>query len=126
VSILKAAVEALLDPDGPPVEVAVDRHFAPGFRQRADGARFDRLAFLDRMRGLRAAAERVDVRVLDELVVGARYAERHVIDIALRDGTRVRREVLVFAERDAAGRFLRIDEATVALDDEGPPRPDGG
>jgi hypothetical protein len=124
-STLRQAVADLLDPDGPPVEAAADRHFAPGFRQRADGTWLDRPAFLERMRGLRAAAERIDVRVLDELADGARYAERHVIDIALRDGTRVRREVLVFATRDADGRFLQIDEATVEPDDEGSARPDG-
>jgi len=36
-----------------------------------------------------------------------------VIDLAQRDGGHVVREVFVFAERDADGRFVRIEEATL-------------
>ncbi|WP_022929811.1 hypothetical protein [Patulibacter americanus] len=113
-SILKAVVELLLDPDGPSVEAAADRHFAPGFRQRVNGAWVERRAFLAGMADLRATVERATITVLDELVDGRRYAERHRIDLELRDGARVRREVFVFAERDADGRFVRIEEASVA------------
>jgi hypothetical protein len=37
-----------------------------------------------------------------------------VIDLAQRDGEHVVREVFVFAERDADGRFVRIEEAALA------------
>jgi hypothetical protein len=118
VSILKDAVEALLDSDGPSVEAAADRHFAPGFRQRVNGTWVDRPAFLAGVADLRATVERATITVLDELVEGPRYAERHRIDLELRDGTRARREVFVFAERDGDGRFVRIEEASLATGDD--------
>jgi hypothetical protein len=120
-STMRDAVLDLLGDRGPSVAEAVDRHFATTFSQRVDGTDLDRAAFLERMTALRASVLRVDLTVLDELADGPRYAERHVVDLELRDGARLRREVLVFAERDASGRFVRIDEAGVApRDDPGP------
>jgi hypothetical protein len=120
-SAMREAVLDLLTPGDRPVREAVDRHVAPGFRQRVDGAELDREAFVARMTALRASVARVAFTVLDEVQDGSRYAERHRIELVLTDGTRVRREVLVFAERDARGRFVRIDEAGFAVPDD-PPR----
>lgn len=53
------------------------------------------------------------VTVLDEVVDTARYAQRHRIELTFRDGSRVSREVYVFAELDAESRFVRIDEVTL-------------
>lgn len=118
-STIKAAVDDLFDRQLP-VEEALDRHFAPGFRQRTNGDWEDRPAVLARIAELREIAEHVTVTVLDELADGARYAERHVVDLVRRDGARVAQEVYVFAERDADGRFVRIEEASLPLETDGP------
>jgi len=107
------AVEDLFNNRGLSVQEAVDRHYAPGFRQRTDGHWDDRAALLARTAALRDVVERATITVLDELSDGPRYAERHVIDLAQRDGGHIVREVFVFAERDADGRFVRIEEATL-------------
>lgn len=106
------AIDDLLGAGGLTAEEAVDRHFGPDFRQSVDGTWLDRAAFLARMVELRAGVEHAAVTVLDELTDGDRYAERHVIELHLRDGTRVAREVSVFARRDPDGRFRRIEETS--------------
>lgn len=111
---IKAAIDDLLNNRQLSVEEAADRHFAPGFRQRTNGSWDDRSAFLSRITELREVVERATVTVLDELGDGERYAERHLIELARRDGEHIAQEVLLFAERDSAGRFVRIEEATVA------------
>lgn len=79
----------------------------------------DRPTFLAGIAELRETVADVVVEVLDELVAGDGYAERHIIGLTMRDGGRIRQEVYVFAERDPDGRFVRIEEATVPL----PPPP---
>jgi hypothetical protein len=112
---IKDAVEDLLNNRQMTAEEAVDRHFAPTFRQRTNGSWNDRAAFLARIVLLREAVEHATITVLDELVDADRYAERHVVDLVKRDGARVVQEVYVFAERDPGGRFTRIEEATLML-----------
>ena len=68
------------------------------------------------MRMLVAIAVDVVFVVLDELGDAGHYAERHVIDLVMRDGERVRQEVYVFAARDPDGRFARIEETTLTLE----------
>lgn len=108
---LRHAIEDLLAPQMP-LDEALDRHFAPGFRQRAHGQWHDRAAFRARMAQLRARLVRATITVLDEHVDGLRYAERHGIDMLLHDGDRLVLEVFVFARLDAQGRFLCIEEVT--------------
>ena len=62
---------------------------------------------------LRDAVRPVTFTVLDEMVDGVRYAERHVIELVRHEGERIAQEVYVFAERDQDGRFVRIEEAAV-------------
>lgn len=109
---IREAVEDLFNDGGLSIEEAIDRHYAPGFRQRTDGSWDDRAAVAARMGQLRERVARATITVLDELSDGPRYAERHIIDLALRDGEHIVREVLVFADRAADGRFARIEEAT--------------
>lgn len=112
-STIQAAIDDLLNNRHLTAAEAVDRHFAPTFRQRTNGSWDDRAAFLARMVALRELVAHATISVLDELADGGRYAERHVVDLLKRDGERIVQEVYVFAERDADGRFTRIEEATV-------------
>ncbi|MDR6936510.1 nuclear transport factor 2 family protein [Luteibacter sp. 3190] len=112
-TILRKAILDLFDP-GVPTTDAAERHFDPSFRQRVDGAWIDRAAFVAGIEVLKEDLVRVDVSVLDELVVDERYAERHVIDLELRNGARIAREVYVFGRRGPDGRFVSIEEATIA------------
>lgn len=114
-STIKDAVEDLLNNRRLTVDEAVDRHFAPSFRQRTNGSWDDRAAFRARIVLLREVVEHTTITVLDELVAADHYAERHVVDLVKRDGERIVQEVYVFAERDPDGRFIRIEEATVML-----------
>jgi len=113
-STLKEAIDDLLDPKLP-LQATVDRHFAPGFRQRTNGQWDDRDAFVARIARLRDGLERAQVTVLDEHVDGRRHAQRHVIELMLRDGQRIAQEVYLFAQRDGEGRFTRIEEVTLAV-----------
>ena len=94
---------------------AADRHFAPDYRQRTDGSWDERDGFLEHIAHLRSVVAEGTVRVLDEFRDGACYADRHVVDIVKRDGSRVEMEVYVFAELAEDGRFLRVEETTLLL-----------
>ncbi len=114
-STLKQAIEDLFDPQLS-AEEAFNRHFSPSFRQRVNGSWGDRSTFLATIVLLREVVERTTVTVLDEFIDGDRYAERHVVDLRKRDGTRILQEVYVFAQRDSGGRFVRIEETTLPLE----------
>jgi hypothetical protein len=114
-STLKDAIHDLFNNPLLTTDDAIDRHFAPGFRQRTNGHWDERAAFRARMLLLRDVVAHATVSVLDELVDGDRYAERHVIDLMKRDGERILQEVYVFAKRDREGRFTRIEETSFAL-----------
>ena len=113
---LKNAVEDLLDVGQLSIEEALDRHFAPTFRQRVNGRWSDRADFSARIAAVRDMASQVTFTVLDEIADGACYAERHVIEMVQHDGKRIVQEVYVFAERDLHGRFVRIEEATMSIE----------
>jgi hypothetical protein len=118
VTTIKDAVDDLFNnPELPPAD-AVDRHYGPGFRQRTNGDWDERSGLLARVVEGREVIERATITVLDELIDGTRYAERHVVDLAQTNGGRIRQEVYVFAEQDSDGRFVRIEEMTLLL--EGP------
>jgi hypothetical protein len=113
---IKDAVEDLLNNLQLTADEAVERHFDPTFRQRTNGSWDDRPAFLARIVLLRELVAHATITVLDELADGERYAERHVVDLVKRDGARLVQEVYLFAERGPDGRFTRIEEATVMLE----------
>ena len=116
-STIEAAVDDLLNNRQLTAAEALDRYFGPAFRQRTNGSWDDRTAVLARAIQLRDLVEHATITVLDELAVGDRYAERHLIDLRHRDGTRTVQEVYLFAERDADGRFTRIEETAVVWRD---------
>jgi hypothetical protein len=113
---IKDAVEDLLNNRQLTANEAVDRHFGPTFCQRTNGSWDDRPAFLSRIALLRKVVEHATIIVLNELVDGDRYAERHVVDLVKYDGERMVQEVYVFANRDPDGRFTRIEETTLLLE----------
>jgi hypothetical protein len=113
---IKAAVDDLFNHPQLPAEQAFDRHYAASFRQRINGAWSERPELVARIVDLREVVERATITVLDELIDGDRYAERLVIDLLNRDGQRLVQEVYVFATRDADGRFVQIEETTLALE----------
>lgn len=113
-AILKQAIDDLFNPRLA-LDVALDRHFSPGFLQRVNGAWIDRAAFRAAIAQSRATLVRATITVLDEFVEGPRYSERHVIELVRCDGDRASQEVYVFAQRDRLGRFVRIEELVLAL-----------
>lgn len=113
---IAAALTDLLFTPGLDLTEAVDRHFAPDYRQRTDGRWDDRAEFTSHIAHLRTIVADGSVQVLDELVQGDRYADRHLVDITKTDGSTVRMEVYVFAEFTPDGRFRRIEETTLMLD----------
>ncbi|WP_369936178.1 nuclear transport factor 2 family protein [Xanthomonas tesorieronis] len=115
---VQAAVEDLLNNRELSVAEAMDRHFSVAFRQCTDGKWEDRAAVIQRIAQLRDTLEHATFTVHEELSCGTRYAERHTIGLALCDGSAIAFEVHVFAERDRAGRFLRIEEATRRIPDD--------
>jgi hypothetical protein len=94
---------------------AADRHFAPDYRQRTDGSWDERDGFVEHIAHLRSIVAGGSVRVLDEFRAGPLYADRHVVEILKRDGSRVEMEAYVFAEFAADGRFRRVEETTLML-----------
>ncbi|WP_217631337.1 nuclear transport factor 2 family protein [Rhodococcus triatomae] len=109
------ALDALLNDRDTPLAEIVDRHFTPDYRQRTDGSWDDRAGFVRHIEHLRSLVRRASVTVLDELVDGDTYAERHVVEVDKVDGSRAAHEVYVFAQITADGRFSRLEEATVLL-----------
>ncbi|KJS53975.1 hypothetical protein VM98_22040 [Streptomyces rubellomurinus subsp. indigoferus] len=110
-----AALTDLLFTPGLDLAEAVDRHFAPDYRQRTDGRWDDREEFTAHIAHLRTIVAGGEIQVLEELVQGDLYAERHIIDVHKTDGSSVRMEVYLFGEFAPDGRFRRIEETTLML-----------
>jgi len=113
---IHSALDQILNQQQIPLEEVLDRHFSPEYRQRTNGCWDDREAFVQHARKLREIVASARIEVLDELRDGKRYADRHRIHVTLRDGTQVVQEVYLFAELDASGRFVRIEETTLMLE----------
>ena len=94
---------------------AIDKHFAPYYRQRTDGVWSNCAEFAEHIAHLRAVVSHGTLEVHEELRDGSIYAERHTIDVTKTDGSRVVTEVYVFGECAPDGRFLRIEETTLML-----------
>ncbi|AWB92265.1 nuclear transport factor 2 family protein [Aeromicrobium chenweiae] len=109
------AITPLFDPSVD-LQDAVERHFSPSFRRRADDGQWggrDELAAS--MAQLREAMASATIEVHDELIDDHLYADRHTVRVVMKDGSVLRTEVYVFARHDADGRFQEIREATVLL-----------
>lgn len=112
---LKDAIDDLLNNSQLSTTEALNKHFAPNFRQRVNGQWVDRATFADQIARLRKIVQSTQVMVLDEIATKHRYAEHHLIELLMHDGGRSSHEVMVFGELGPDGRFVRLEEATVAL-----------
>ncbi len=119
---LRDALADLLEHREVPLDEAADRHIGSDFRQRTNGQWDDRAGFLARIADLRGNIQRFTMTVLDEIIDGDRYAERHVIDLLFSDGRRVVQEVYLFAALDSDGRFERIEEVSLPIKADALPR----
>jgi AhpD family alkylhydroperoxidase len=81
----------------------------------------DRAAFVDFVKATRGQIRGGTVTVLDEVVSGDRYAEKHRYRITLNDGTTAQREVVVFGRFAADGRFAELSEAGTDIVDRPAP-----
>jgi SnoaL-like domain len=107
--ISDAIRETALDPAGDLSEV-LDKYYAPDYMHRNDGETMDRAAFAEMVAKYRGQIAGGSVTVLDEMYDGDRYAERHVYDITLSDGSRINRELYLFGTLAEDGRFRHITE----------------
>lgn len=113
---IRLALDELLNQRHLPLEDVLDRHFSPEYRQRTNGRWDDREAFSRHARKLREVVASARIEVLDEIRDGNRYADRHRVHVTKHDGGQAVQEVYLFAELDAAGRFLRVEEVTLMLE----------
>ena len=107
---IRDAVNDLAFAPHEPVETALDRYYAPDLEWRSDGVVKDRAGFGAFVAGLQSQIVRGSVTVLDEHIDGDRYAERHLYEATLTDGTMLHREIYVFGEYAEDGRFRRVNE----------------
>jgi hypothetical protein len=112
---IAAALQDLLFDPALEVSEALDRHFSPDYRQRADGVWSCRAEFAAHIAHLGAITGNGSIHVHEELSCEPIYAERHTIELTKTDGSRVRTEVYVFGEHAPDGRFRRIEEPTLLL-----------
>ncbi|MCY0957351.1 nuclear transport factor 2 family protein [Streptomyces sp. H27-H5] len=112
---IAAALDDLLFTPGLDLREAVDRHFAPDYRQRTDGTWDERDGFIAHIAHLRTVIAEGSIEVHEELTDGRLYADRHTVDVVKKDGSAVRTEVYLFGEFAADGRFRRIEETTLML-----------
>ncbi|MFJ9779212.1 hypothetical protein ACIRSS_06490 [Amycolatopsis sp. NPDC101161] len=113
-------LEELLNERDTPVEEVMARHFTPAYRQRTGGVWAEWPVIARNLAHVRTMVRSVKVDLLDEVVRGAVYADRHVLTIEMRDGTRQVRESYVFGRFAPDGRFEAIEEVTL-VDPADPP-----
>ncbi|MGI5521566.1 carboxymuconolactone decarboxylase family protein [Micromonospora sp. CA-259024] len=110
------------------LETALDRYYAPGYVHRAEGRELDWAAFRQVVVAVRGQIRGGTVTVLDEVVDGDQYAERHRYRITMNDGTTAQKEVVVFGRFAPDGRFAELAETGVDIGEnstsEGPRLPD--
>ncbi|MEU5672525.1 hypothetical protein ACGF3C_26135 [Micromonospora sp. NPDC047762] len=89
---------------------ALDEFYAPDYTHRSDGETLDRAGFVEMVTQVRGQIVSGTVRVLDELRDGLRYAERHVFEITMADGSTAKREIAIFGSYAEDGRFRHLSE----------------
>jgi hypothetical protein len=110
---MATVLEELLNEQGTAVEEVMARHFTPAYRQRTGGVWADWPEIARNLTHIRTMIRSVKIELLDELVVGSAYADRHVLTLELSDGTRQVRESYLFGSLAPDGRFQTIEEVTL-------------
>jgi hypothetical protein len=115
---ISEALRALLfEPDtGEELDQVLDRYYAPDYTHRADGKTLDRSEFAEMVAHARSQVAGGTVTVLDEFREGSAYAERHVLNITLRNGATQDREVAIFGAYAPDGRFRYLSETGFGID----------
>lgn len=107
---ISEALRELVFDDREPVGRVMDRYFAPGFEHRNSGKLRTRAEFAAMAAQARQGIAEATVTVLDELRDGHRYAERHLLDITGKDGSKKEMEVYVIGHYADDGRFAVLHE----------------
>jgi hypothetical protein len=116
VHITDALRELVFEPaPGDDVDAVLDRYYSADYTHRSDGQLMDRSAFAAMVTASRARITRGSAVVIDELVDGHTYAERHRFHVEFADGTSADREVAVFGTIGADGRFEHLSEVGFTL-----------
>ncbi|TDD39354.1 nuclear transport factor 2 family protein [Nonomuraea terrae] len=86
---------------------------------RSDGKSLSRAQSAEMVAGIRSRTAGGTVTVLDELRDGSTYAERHVFEITMLDGSTLKREISIFGSFADDGRFQELSETgfTVSPDE---------
>ncbi|MEU8179262.1 hypothetical protein AB0B85_22615 [Micromonospora sp. NPDC049044] len=109
VRISDALLAVAFDPKRDLTE-ALDQFYAPDYTHRSDGKTLDRAEFAEMVTQARTQIVSGTVTVLDELREGSRYAERHVFEITMADGSTAKREIAIFGSYAEDGRFRHLSE----------------
>ncbi|MFI6757525.1 carboxymuconolactone decarboxylase family protein [Micromonospora sp. NPDC050417] len=120
VRISDALLAVALDPTED-LETALNRYYAPGYTHRAEGREMDWAEFRQMVVAIRGQIRGGTVTVLDEVVDGDQYAERHRYRITMNDGTIAQKEVVVFGRFAPDGRFAELGETGVEIGDKSAP-----
>ena len=67
--------------------------------------------------GLRSMVASAEVKVLSLFRDGNKYAERHLTQAVMKDGSRSRADAYVFGELDEDGRIRKFSEALILKND---------
>ena len=112
---IKNLLDDLLNHQDESVPDVMDKHLSSDYRQRTDGTWDDRDGVGRHFEHLRTLVQHAEISVLDEITDGRTYADRHIVHITKRDGSRVTQEVYLFGDLDREGRFTRVEETTLML-----------
>jgi hypothetical protein len=110
---MAVVLDELLNERRTPVEEVMARHFVPAYRQRTDGAWAEWPMVAQNLARIRTMIRSVKIELLDELVNGYAYADRHVLTTEMNNGTRQMRESYLFGKFAPDGRFETIEEVTL-------------
>lgn len=113
---IKALLDDLLNQQTIPLSAVMDAHLAPEYRQRTNGRWSDRDEVTAHFAHLRRIVDHAEITVRQELSDRHNYAERHLVQIVKRDGSRVLQELYVFGEFSCDRRFARIEETALMLE----------
>ncbi|KZR49684.1 hypothetical protein A3N69_09805 [Klebsiella aerogenes] len=112
---ITTVLDEILNQQEVPLDLILNRHFSPVYRQRTNNEWEGLDGFAQHARKLREIIASGKIEVCDELRDGNLYATRHRVLCTKHNGEEVDMEVYMFAETDDDGRFIRVEDATLML-----------